>query len=109
MISIQSSSRSEAKFVIPNVLPCEIAYTGKANANAQLWNPRDETIVDVNGDSEIFGRYNAYADLIVDKTAPVAYFRGRKLLGRTTKIPQMYRGSRCITGISSALLTEIQV
>lgn len=79
MLSIQpptSSSNppsSQPPKFTANILPCRISHNGAVNASKRYWNvERDEN-----------GR-------------KVAYFRGRKLLGREVRIPKDYRGRhRC--------------
>ncbi|KAF2157320.1 ribonuclease H1 small subunit [Myriangium duriaei CBS 260.36] len=62
-------SERPQKRLRPNVLPCKISYNGPANAELRYWNPKTET----------------------DGTQ-TAYFRGRKLLGKTATVPSGYEG-----------------
>ena len=53
----------------PNVLPCRINHDGPVNAAKRYWDPTTEA----------------------DGTK-TAYFRGRKLRGKTIQLPEGYRG-----------------
>jgi len=76
MLSIQQPSSSSAaacgspipKYT-PNILPCRINQSGPVKASKRYWNVEDD-----------------------EKGRKVAYFRGRKLLGREVKINEDYRG-----------------
>ena len=64
-----STSTADKKKVTPNLLPCTLGYTGPVDATKRYWNEQ----VDGNGQK-------------------VAYFRGRKLLGRDVMIPEGFSG-----------------
>ncbi|MCJ1249805.1 3'-5' exonuclease [Trapelia coarctata] len=74
MLSIQppsscaSSSASPPKFT-PNILPCRVNASGPVSASKRFWNVESD-----------------------EKGRKVAYFRGRKLLGREVRVHKDYRG-----------------
>ncbi|OQO09437.1 hypothetical protein B0A48_04836 [Cryoendolithus antarcticus] len=63
------SSTSAAKSLTPNILPCSIRHSGPVGITKQYWSPTSSS----NGTSS-------------------AYFRGRKLRGKTVKLPAGYEG-----------------
>ncbi|TLD37747.1 ribonuclease H1 small subunit [Venturia nashicola] len=69
MLAIQKS-KTKAQHCTPNLLPCKINHDGPVNASERYWKP--ETSAD--GSSS-------------------AYFRGRKLEGKSIKLPDGYRGA----------------
>ncbi|KAL2356805.1 putative ribonuclease H2 subunit C [Cryomyces antarcticus] len=69
MLAIQQSTQRAEKCT-PNVLPCRIDHNGPVSASTRYWAPETD-----------------------DKGRSVAYFRGRKLLGRSVKVPDGYRGA----------------
>ncbi|KAH9220140.1 ribonuclease H2, subunit C [Leptodontidium sp. 2 PMI_412] len=68
MLALEKSKSYRGKCT-PNILPCRINHNGAVNTSKRYWNP------------------TAQPD---GKT--VAYFRGRKLHGKTLKIPSKFRG-----------------
>ncbi|MCJ1287725.1 hypothetical protein MMC26_007077 [Xylographa opegraphella] len=75
MLSIQppiskSSSAPSIPKLTPNILPCRINHSGPVNASKRYWNVEDD-----------------------EKGRKMAYFRGRKLLGREVKLSDSYRGA----------------
>ncbi|KAH7354955.1 ribonuclease H2, subunit C [Rhexocercosporidium sp. MPI-PUGE-AT-0058] len=68
MLALEKSKSHRGKCT-PNVLPCRINHNGAVNTSKRYWNP------------------SAQPD-----GKRVAYFRGRKLHGKTLKIPSKYRG-----------------
>ncbi|KAI9798034.1 MAG: hypothetical protein M1835_005037 [Candelina submexicana] len=69
MLTVKSKQRASIT-CIPNVLPCRIDHNGPVNASERYWAPTK----DCNG-------------------RETSYFRGRKLQGRSVKIPEGYRGT----------------
>ncbi|MCJ1395390.1 hypothetical protein MMC18_008274 [Xylographa bjoerkii] len=74
MLSIQplvskSSSPPSIPKLTPNILPCRINHSGPVNASKRYWNVEED-----------------------EKSRKMAYFRGRKLLGREVKLTDSYRG-----------------
>ncbi|MCJ1385580.1 hypothetical protein MMC17_008703 [Xylographa soralifera] len=74
MLSIQppiskSSSLPSIPKLTPNILPCRINHSGPVNASKRYWNVEED-----------------------EKGRKMAYFRGRKLLGRDVKLSDSYRG-----------------
>nr|OQO13803.1 hypothetical protein B0A51_17036 [Rachicladosporium sp. CCFEE 5018] len=67
MLAISSTSAS--KSLTPNILPCSIKHSGPVGITKQYWSPTSSS----NGTS-------------------IAYFRGRKLRGKTVKLPPEYGG-----------------
>ncbi|KAK6434194.1 hypothetical protein LTR95_009623 [Oleoguttula sp. CCFEE 5521] len=63
------SSTAAPKALHPNVLPCSIRHSGPVGITKQYWGPTSSS----NGTS-------------------TAYFRGRKLRGKTVKLPADYEG-----------------
>ncbi|KAI9705532.1 MAG: 3'-5' exonuclease [Candelina mexicana] len=70
MLAVKSKQRASTTCV-PNVLPCRIDHNGPVNASERYWAPTKDCKVD-------------------DKET--SYFRGRKLHGRSVKIPEGYQG-----------------
>ncbi|KAI9857152.1 MAG: 3'-5' exonuclease [Vezdaea acicularis] len=68
MLAIQKSQKPEGK-CSANILPCRISHTGPVSSSERYWKPQKED----------------------DKN--VAYFRGRRLLGKTIRIPDGYQGA----------------
>lgn len=68
MLAINPSSTT--KKVTPNILPCAITHNGPVNAESRYWSPTQDA----------------------DASSSTAYFRGRKLRGRTLKVPDGYQG-----------------
>lgn len=68
MLAINQTPASRK--VTPNVLPCSIKYNGTVDAENRYWSPEPSK---ADGTSK-------------------AYFRGRKLRGRTVKVPDGYQG-----------------
>ena len=68
MLAIQPSNSDTTK-TTPNVLPCSIKHNGPIPTSPRYWAPKTEE----------------------DGTS-TAYFRGRKLRGRTVKVPEGYEG-----------------
>ena len=75
MLSIQpptpssNSHSSQTPKFTANILPCRISHNGAVNASKRYWNVESD-----------------------EKGRKVAYFRGRKLLGREVRIHKDYRG-----------------
>ena len=67
-INPQSSKRK----LTPNLLPCTIKHSGPIKISKRYWSPSSST---THNDS-----------------TSTAYFRGRKLRGRTVKVPEGYQG-----------------
>ena len=70
---VLDSERPQKK-LRPNVLPCKVAYNGPVNTEERYWNPKSEA----------------------DGTQ-TTYFRGRKLQGKTAKLPNGYEGKEKAT------------
>ncbi|EKD18326.1 uncharacterized protein L3040_004719 [Drepanopeziza brunnea f. sp. 'multigermtubi'] len=68
MLALEKSESHRGK-CCPNVLPCRINHNGAVNTAKRYWNPT----------SQPDGKR-------------VAYFRGRKLHGKTLTLPENYRG-----------------
>lgn len=67
MLAIQKSASTPN--ATPNILPCSIKHNGPIPTSRRYWSPAPEA----NGTN-------------------TAYFRGRKLRGRTVKVPEGYEG-----------------
>ncbi|KAK4158266.1 ribonuclease H2 non-catalytic subunit-domain-containing protein [Chaetomidium leptoderma] len=75
MLSLKSEASSgETPKATPHLLPCRVHHTGSVEPVQSFWEPK------VNEDG-----------------TPTAYFRGRKLLGKTAKLPEGYRGVVAVT------------
>lgn len=74
MLAIQQSKDTNQAYYTPNILPCAIKHNGPVQASERYWNPE----VDENGKQ-------------------TAYFRGRKLQGRTVKLPAGYQGESLLS------------
>ncbi|MCJ1417773.1 hypothetical protein MMC32_004118 [Xylographa parallela] len=75
MLSIQPSvskcsSPPSIPKLTPNILPCRVNHSGPVNASKRYWNVEED-----------------------ERGRKMAYFRGRKLLGREVKISDSYRGA----------------
>ncbi|KAH8696096.1 ribonuclease H2 non-catalytic subunit-domain-containing protein [Talaromyces proteolyticus] len=73
MLALGSSQKSSDVFAngsTPNVLPCKIHHDGSVDISQRYWKPVESE----NDDSH------------------TAYFRGRKLRGRTVQLPEGYQG-----------------
>ena len=68
MLSIRT--QQDPKQIVPNILPCTIKHNGPVSAAERYWSPTTEA----------------------DETS-TAYFRGRKLQGRTVALPAGYQGA----------------
>lgn len=68
MLSIQPPTSSTKK-ATPNLLPASIKHNGPIPTSQRYWNPSSE-----------------------EDGTKTAYFRGRKLRGRTVKVPEGYEG-----------------
>jgi len=85
MLSIQPPASSSStplpipKFT-PNILPCRINASGPVSASKRYWNVEND-----------------------EKGRKVAYFRGRKLLGREVRIHKDYRGRCAILALRGGL------
>ncbi|RDI76902.1 hypothetical protein Vi05172_g13115 [Venturia inaequalis] len=69
MLAIQKS-KTEAQHCTPNLLPCKINHDGPVNASERYWKPQS-----------------------AEDGSASAYFRGRKLEGKSIKLPEGYRGA----------------
>ncbi|QDS73172.1 hypothetical protein FKW77_002266 [Venturia effusa] len=69
MLAIQKS-KIEAQQCTPNLLPCKINHDGPVNASERYWKPER-----------------------AEDGSMSAYFRGRKLEGKSTRLPKGYRGA----------------
>ncbi|KAG4026001.1 hypothetical protein MFRU_046g00070 [Monilinia fructicola] len=70
--SKQSPSKSTKKYS-PNLMPCRINHTAPIKVDKRYWDPK--VIRNRRGKEEL-----------------VAYFRGRRLIGRKVKVPEGWRG-----------------
>ncbi|THV84621.1 hypothetical protein D6D29_03011 [Aureobasidium pullulans] len=68
MLAIKKSEKSTS--CVANVLPCRIQHNGPVNATTRHWTPESSS----------------------DGQTNTAYFRGRKLNGKTVNLPEGYRG-----------------
>ncbi|KAF3483031.1 RNA exonuclease 4 [Arthroderma uncinatum] len=69
-----NNSHTPAATVTTNILPCRIHHDGPVNVSSRHWNPVSDTTTD--GESN----------------TSTAYFRGRKLRGRSMPLPDGYQG-----------------
>ncbi|CAD0039483.1 unnamed protein product [Aureobasidium pullulans] len=69
MLAIKKSEKSTS--CVANVLPCRIQHNGPVNATTRHWTPESSS----------------------DGQTNTAYFRGRKLHGKTVNLPEGYRGA----------------
>ncbi|THW17119.1 ribonuclease H1 small subunit [Aureobasidium pullulans] len=69
MLAIKKSEKSTS--CVANVLPCRIQHNGPVNATTRHWTPESSS----------------------DGQTNTAYFRGRKLNGKTVNLPEGYRGA----------------
>ncbi|CAD0011120.1 unnamed protein product, partial [Aureobasidium pullulans] len=67
MLAIKKSEKSTS--CVANVLPCRIQHNGPVNATTRHWTPESSS----------------------DGQTNTAYFRGRKLNGKTVNLPEGYR------------------
>ncbi|KAF1985036.1 hypothetical protein K402DRAFT_422334 [Aulographum hederae CBS 113979] len=79
MLAIKESD--SAGKCTPNLLPCRISHSGPVNTEKRYWNPEA-------------GKDNSQT----------SYFRGRKLRGKTLKIPEGYQGS--VLDVTESVLLE---
>ncbi|EDN98996.1 hypothetical protein SS1G_13856 [Sclerotinia sclerotiorum 1980 UF-70] len=70
--SKQSSSKPSKKYT-PNLIPCRINHTAPTKIEKRYWEPK--LTKNSKGKEEL-----------------VAYFRGRRLIGRKVKVPEGWRG-----------------
>ena len=68
MLAIKKPEKSTS--CVANVLPCRIQHNGPVNATTRHWTPESSS----------------------DGQTNTAYFRGRKLNGKTVNLPEGYRG-----------------
>jgi hypothetical protein len=86
MLGIKSDAPSHPK-TTAHLLPCRVHYDGPVEPAQSYWSPTQK-------DGKLIGNPSWEQKLnysIIDGTR-VAYFRGRKLLGKTVKLPEGYRG-----------------
>ncbi|THZ31182.1 ribonuclease H1 small subunit [Aureobasidium pullulans] len=69
MLAIKKPEKSTS--CVANVLPCRIQHNGPVNATTRHWTPESSS----------------------DGQTNTAYFRGRKLNGKTVNLPEGYRGA----------------
>ncbi|TIA24721.1 ribonuclease H1 small subunit [Aureobasidium pullulans] len=69
MLAIKKPEKSTS--CVANVLPCRIQHNGPVNATTRHWTPERSS----------------------DGQTNTAYFRGRKLNGKTVNLPEGYRGA----------------
>ncbi|KAK3485799.1 ribonuclease H2, subunit C [Neurospora hispaniola] len=69
ILAFTSSSNSPPK-TTPNLLPCRIHHSGSVEPTDSFWSPHHEQ----------------------DGNLKIAYFRGRKLHGKTLPLPEGYKG-----------------
>ncbi|KAF2428354.1 ribonuclease H1 small subunit [Tothia fuscella] len=68
-LAIEKSSKEAVK-CIPNLLPCKLHHDGPVNGSERYWKSETE-----------------------EDDTRLAYFRGRKLHGRSVKLPEGYKGA----------------
>ncbi|MCJ1239620.1 3'-5' exonuclease [Varicellaria rhodocarpa] len=91
MLSIQSTaSPASSEKCTPNILPCRIARTGPVNASERYWTP--ETTQGQTCLLETSAHSSKFAEIFLDGKK-IAYFRGRKLVGKQVALPEGYRGA----------------
>lgn len=71
MLAITDSNQSKKTTVIPNILPCKIVHSGPIPTAKRHWNPQSSTS---------------------SPDTQTAYFRGRKLQGKTIALPEGFEG-----------------
>ncbi|CAD0037710.1 unnamed protein product, partial [Aureobasidium pullulans] len=81
MLAIKKSEKSTS--CVANVLPCRIQHNGPVNATTRHWTPESSS----------------------DGQTNTAYFRGRKLNGKTVNLPEGYRDAS--SSLSSTPETKI--
>ncbi|KAK2803394.1 hypothetical protein FQN49_008876 [Arthroderma sp. PD_2] len=69
-----NNSHSAAVTVTTNVLPCRIHHDGPVEVSSRHWNPTPDAATDG------------------EPSSSTAYFRGRKLRGRSVPLPDGYQG-----------------
>jgi ribonuclease H2 subunit C len=93
-LTIQNS-KTAATGCIPHLLPCKVNHDGPVNASERYWKAEVGQ-----------GSYDPYRWLNAIFTSTdgkhTAYFRGRKLQGRSVKLPEGYRGT-CRVAVSADL------
>ncbi|KAF7870013.1 hypothetical protein EAF04_004797 [Stromatinia cepivora] len=72
MLAIRPPSKPSKKYT-PNLIPCRINHTAPIKVEKRYWDPK----------------LTKYAK---GKEELVAYFRGRRLIGRKVKVPEGWRG-----------------
>lgn len=89
MLALQQAKRPLDK-CSPNILPCRINYNGHSKVTKRFWSPSLEkgTVPTKRTKARVI---NHHAETAPDKTR-TAYFRGRRLRGRTVKLPEGYEG-----------------
>ncbi|KAF2143912.1 uncharacterized protein K452DRAFT_215171, partial [Aplosporella prunicola CBS 121167] len=102
MLAIQKPSRQTAAAAVPtctpNLLPCRVHHDGPVNAAERYWAPSssarapDATTTTTLADTAPAAAAPTDTASIVADTAPTAYFRGRKLRGKSVAVPEGWRG-----------------
>ncbi|KAM4055687.1 ribonuclease h2 non-catalytic subunit [Hirsutella rhossiliensis] len=69
MLAVEDHKLSRETKAVPNLLPCRLHHTGSAAPVSEYWTP-----------------------IQADDSTSIAYFRGRKLRGRTLPLPDDYQG-----------------
>lgn len=73
MYAVAPTSTTSTKRTTPNLLPCTIHHSGPIQTPARYWSPTPTTTND-------------------NKITKTSYLRGRKLRGRTLRLPANYTG-----------------
>lgn len=82
-----TSGITKRKRTTPNLLPCTIHHNGPVPTSARYWSPTTNTaLTDEPSDMSAGRRGGRKAE------TKTSYFRGRKLLGRTVRVPTGYTG-----------------
>lgn len=87
MLSVKTDEKTPK--AIPNILPCRIHHNGPIAPVADYWNPTSADGIDLP--SRLLPPSVLANDLLADKSK-VSYFRGRKLQGKSIKLPEQCRG-----------------
>jgi hypothetical protein len=80
--------------VTANILPCKIQYNGPVNASRRHWAPEEKEEEANNNNNDKTDDVDMTNNTSTSTSTSTAYFRGRKLYGKTVHVPEGYRGKK---------------
>ncbi|GAW14480.1 hypothetical protein ANO14919_038830 [Xylariales sp. No.14919] len=87
LFTVESEASNQEKAKV-NLLPCRIHHDGDVTPSNTFWNPSDTQGEEPSSDKVRSGRLIGYDP----DGLQTAYFRGRKLHGKSMKLPEGYHG-----------------